>query len=94
VSAVILASALVGIGLYGVLTRRDLVAILIAIEVMLGGATLLLVHLVARYGGDGEAAGLIVLVVAAAEAAVGLGLLVVLARRGRTRTSDITEVRG
>ena len=94
--ALALACALVGLGLYGALTRRELVAVLASIEVMLGGATLLLV----AYGAGssapdvGQGIALLVLTVGAAEAAVGLALVVALVRRGRTRTDEITEVRG
>lgn len=95
------ACSLVAIGLYGTLTRRDIVAVLASVEVMMAGALLLLVTLgAAASDGAGlaagvEAIGLIVLVVAAAEAAVGFALLVALARRTRhTRVEEITEVRG
>jgi NADH-quinone oxidoreductase subunit K len=102
VSGIVLASALVALGLYGVLTRRELIALLASVEVMLGGATLLLVVLASSIGsaGDataatsGEAVALILLAVVAAEAAVGLSLLVALVARGRTRTDEIAEVRG
>lgn len=92
----ILAAALIGIGLYGVLTRREIVAVLASVEVMLGGATLLLVSYASATAAPsaGQAISFIVLAVSAAEAAVGLALLVTLVRRGRTRTDEITEVRG
>ena len=101
-SLVIVSCGLFSLGLYGVLTRRDLVAILVAIEVMLGGAMLLLVGLgslarggIGRTGAGVEGIALLVLVVAAAEAAVGLALVVVIARRsGRTRIDELTEVEG
>lgn len=91
-----LACALIGLGLYGVLTRRDLIAVLASIEVMLGGAQLLLVVYSAGAASPAFAQGVtvIVLATAAAEAAVGLALLVALVRRGRTRTDEIEEVRG
>lgn len=91
-----LSCVLVAVGLYGVLTRRDLVAILASVEVMLGGASLLLV----AYAAAGRAAAadqgyaLIVLAVGAAEAAIGIALLVALVRRGCTHVDEITEVRG
>lgn len=95
-TTLILASTLIAVGLYGVLSRRDLVAVLASIEVMLGGASLLFVAYAA--GGTAAAAGqgygLLILAVGAAEAAVGIALLVALVRRGRTRTDEITEVRG
>lgn len=108
-SAVILAAALFCLGLYGVLTRREIVAVLAAVEVMLGGATLLLVVLATSFVPDsladgaasvpavassGQAVALMLLAVVAAEAAVGLALLVTLVRRGRARMTEIREVRG
>lgn len=95
-TTLILSSLLVSLGLYGVLTRRDLVAILAAIEVMLGGASLLLVAYAAAglTAATGQGYALIVLAVGAAEAAVGIALLVALVRHGRTRIDEITEVRG
>ena len=92
-----IAAALFAVGLYGVLTRRDIVAILASVEVMLGAALVLLVGL----GASSQAAvkvegvALLVLVVAAAEAAVGLALLVNVARRKKTsRIDELTEVHG
>jgi len=97
VNTLVLSCALVAAGLYGVLTRRDLVAVLASIEVMLGGASLLLVAYSApgvATAAAGQGYALLVLAVGAAEAAVGIALLVSLIRRGRTRSEDITEVRG
>ena len=95
-TTLVLACAVVAAGLYGVLTRRDLVAVLASVEVMLGGASLLLAAYAAA--GAAPAAGqgyaLFVLAVGAAEAAVGIALLVSLVRRGRSRTDQIREVRG
>ena len=95
-TTLVLACVIVAAGLYGVLTRRDLVAVLASVEVMLGGASLLLVAYAAA--GTAPAAGqgyaLFVLAVGAAEAAVGIALLVSLVRRGRSRTDQITEVCG
>lgn len=96
-SLVVVAAALFAIGLYGVLTRRDIVALLASIEVMLGGALVLLAGLGARLGGGVRIEGiaLLTLVVVAAEAAVGLALLVAVAKKVRTtRVDDLTEVRG
>lgn len=85
-------------GLYAVLTRRDLIAILVGVEVMMAGALVLLVALGARMAADGgsiHAVALLVLVLAASEAAMGLALLVAAARRlGTTRVDEMTEVRG
>jgi NADH-quinone oxidoreductase subunit K len=94
-----LACTLFGLGLAGVLVRRDIVAVLASVEVMLGGALVLLVglggtvrstHAVSVHG-----AALVIVVVIAAEAAVGLALLVAVARELRTtRVDDLTEVKG
>lgn len=95
-TTLVLSCALVALGLYGVLTRRDLVAILASVEVMLGGATLLLVAYSAagRTAAAGQGYALIVLAVGAAEAALGIALLVALVRRGRTLVDELKEVRG
>lgn len=91
-----LGCALIGLGLYGALTRRDLIAVLASIEVMLGGSQVLL----AAYGAavtsaaTAQAINLLVLAVGAGEASIGLALVIVLVRSGRTRTDDIQEVRG
>jgi len=96
VTSLVLSCVLIGLGLYGVLTRRDLVVVLASIEVMLGGAQLLLAAYAAGTSAPAVAQGvtIVVLATAAAEAAVGLALLVALVRRGRTRTDQIKEVRG
>jgi len=105
-SLIFLSCALFGLGLYGILVRRDIVAVLASIEVMLGGALVLLVGLgsAARDGVPAlatvaaspiEGVALMVVVIAAAEAAVGLALLVAIARRrGNVRLDELTEVKG
>lgn len=94
---IVVAAAAFGLGLYGVLTRRDIVGVLASIEVMMGGALLLLVALgtTAPVPSRTQGVGLVILVVAAAEAAIGLALLVAVARRRKTtRIDELTEVRG
>jgi NADH-quinone oxidoreductase subunit K len=97
VSIVTLTSLLFSIGLFGVLTRRDLVGVLASVEIMLGAGNIQLIAFAAARGdyGAGQSLALLVLVIAAAEAAVGLALLVALARRsGRTRVDELMEVEG
>jgi len=99
VNLLILVTALFGLGLYGVLTRRDIIAVLASIEVLMGASILMLVGLPvwSSAGADArsEALALLVLVLAAAEAAVGLALLVVVAQRTRkVRIDELTEVKG
>lgn len=100
-SLLVVTVGLFSLGLYGILTRRDLVAILASIEVMLGSATLLLVGLAAAgtpigaHEGAVEATGVMVIVLAAAEAAIGLALVISIAKRFRTtRIDELTEVKG
>lgn len=87
---------LFAIGAAGALLHRHPVAMLMAIEVMLNAANLLVV-LAARVTGNAnaEAAALIVLVVAAAEAVIGLALALALFRRRPTPDVDTAvEVHG
>ncbi len=95
---VVLASAVFSVGLYVVLVRRDLVAILAGVELMLGAANVFLVALASVAGSFTalvESAGALVIVLAAAEAAVGLALVIAAVRRsGRSRTDEFTEVSG
>lgn len=95
-TTVVLACVLLALGLYGVLTRKEIVAVLASIEVMLGGANLIVVAYGAslKVAAPAQGFALIVLVVVAAEAAVGLALLFAMIRRGRTRTDEIREVSG
>jgi NADH-quinone oxidoreductase subunit K len=87
----VLAAALFCIGSYGVLSRRNAVAILMGVELMLNAVN---INLVAfwRHLEPGEATGqafaLFVYAVAAAEAAVGLALIIAI---WRTRNTAILE---
>lgn len=93
----IVAAALFCLGLYGVLTRRDLVGVLACVEVMLGAASVQLVGLASIAGARSSAEGfaLVLLVLAAAEASVGLALVIATVKRtGRGRVDELTEVSG
>ena len=70
------------IGAGGVLTRRNPLVILLCLELMLNAANLALVAFARMWGGeDGQIFALIVMVVAACEVTVGLGLIVAIYRR-------------
>jgi len=75
----LLSAALFAIGAAGVFLRRSAVVILMCIELMLNGVNLSLVAF-GRFmeGFDGQIAALLVMTVAAAEAAVGLAIIVAL----------------
>jgi NADH:ubiquinone oxidoreductase subunit K len=70
------------IGAGGVLTRRNPLVVLLCLELMLNAANLALVAFSRMWGGeDGQVFALIVMVVAACEVTVGLGLIVAMYRR-------------
>jgi NADH-quinone oxidoreductase subunit K len=79
--AVALSGILFTIGALGALTRRNLIVILMSIEVMLNAVNLALVAFSRVWGSiDGQVFVLMVIVVAAAEVAVGLGIVIALFR--------------
>jgi NADH-quinone oxidoreductase subunit K len=89
-------AALFAVGATGALMHRHPVAMLMAVEIMLNAANLLIV-LGARVHGlaDAESAALIVLVLAAAEAVIGLALaLALFRRRALPDVDDAAELRG
>jgi NADH:ubiquinone oxidoreductase subunit K len=70
------------IGAAGVLTRRNPLVILLCLELMLNAANLALVAFARMHGNQsGQVFALIVMVVAACEVTVGLGLIVAISRR-------------
>jgi NADH:ubiquinone oxidoreductase subunit K len=91
----VLSAVLFCIGLYGVLVKRNTVVILMCIEIMLNAVNITLVAF-SRYLASetavlsGQVFVIFVMVVAAAEAAVGLALIVSIYRS--RRTVDATEI--
>lgn len=82
--ALITGAALFSIGLAGVMMRRSLIAMLMCIELMLNAVNLTLVTFSrANQDLNGQLMVFFVIVVAAAEAAIGLGLLIALFRNLR-----------
>ena len=86
-------SALIfSIGAAGVLTRRNPLVILLCLELMLNAANLALIAFARMWGnGDGQIFAIIVMVVAACEVCIGLGLVVALYRR--RLPIDVDELR-
>ena len=79
-------------GVAGVLTRRNPLVILLCLELMLNAANLALVAFARAHGNqEGQIFALIVMVVAACEVAVGLGLIVAIFRR--RLPIDVDELR-
>lgn len=89
----LLSSALFGIGLYGVLARRNAVLMLLGVEIMLNAANLNLVAFDAWFADTihtGQVLTLFTIALAAAE--IGLGLAIILALFRATHTVDVDEV--
>lgn len=84
-------AALFAIGLFGVLARKNAVAILIGIELMLNSVNINLVafwRYISPDGISGQAFAVIVFAVAAAEVAVGLALIISIYRRRGTIVAE------
>jgi NADH-quinone oxidoreductase subunit K len=85
----LLAGLLFSCGLLGLMLRRNIIFMLMSLEVMLNAAALAFVSAGARWGQpDGQVVFLLILSVAAAEVAVGLGLVLQIQRRFKTLDMD------
>jgi NADH-quinone oxidoreductase subunit K len=94
--ALILASILFSMGLLGILIRRNILFVLMSIEVMMNGAALAFVAAGSRWGAaDGQVMFILILTLAAAEASVGLALVLQIYRRFNTLDTDAaSEMKG
>ena len=97
-SCLTLATLLFGIGLYGLLQRRSLVAMLIALELMLAAASINVVALTSLAGRDpviGQVVALILVGVAASETAIALSLFVAIHRASHSiDVESLSELKG
>ena len=85
----LLAGILFSCGLLGLMLRRNIIFMLMSLEVMLNAAALAFVAAGARWGqADGQVVFLLILSVAAAEVAVALGLVLQIQRRFKTLDMD------
>jgi NADH-quinone oxidoreductase subunit K len=84
------------IGAAGVIVRRDPLVILLCLELMLNAGNLALIAFARMHGGQaGQVFALIVMVVAACEVVIGLGIIVAMYRnRLRIDVDEMTELRG
>ncbi len=91
----ILASALFVIGFTGVILRRNMLIIFMSIELMLNAVNLSFVSFSRFLGNlEGQLASFFIIVLAAAEAAVGLAIIVlVFRRRGSVQSTELTQLR-
>lgn len=90
-----LAFGLFTIGLFGVLLRRNVLIVLMSIELMLNAANIVLVAFSRMHGNlDGQVLAMFTIAVAAAEAAVGLAIVVSIFRsRTGTDIDDLSLLR-
>ncbi len=91
----VVSALLFALGLFGVITRRNLLIIYMSLELMLNAANLALVAF-SRFNGnlDGQIMVFFIITVAAAEVAVGLALIVALYRKRQTaHVEDLTSLK-
>ena len=85
--------ALFSLGIFGILTRRNAIAILLAIELILNAASLNFVALGRVFGqAQGQAFAVFVIALAACEAAVGLAIILALYRTAKTILADDVDL--
>ena len=94
----LVALLLLALGLYGIVSRRTLVGMLISVELMLNGAGLSIVasgQLTDADAAMAQLSSLLVMGLAAAEATLALAIILVVAKRfGSSGTEDVTELKG
>ncbi len=89
----LLAAILFVLGLVGVLARRNVVFILLSLEIMLNAAGLAFVSAGARWGqADGQVMFIFILAMAAAEVSVGLALVLLLRHQFKSLDADQASV--
>lgn len=88
----ILAAALFTLGTIGVLTRRNVVIVLMSIELILNAVNLNLVAFSRMWDLQGQVFAIFVITDAAAEAAVGLGILIAFFRNKETVNVDEVDL--
>lgn len=94
--ALMLAMVLFCLGLIGLLVRRNVLYMLLSIEIMLNAASLAFIAAGARWGQtDGQIMYLLILTLAAAEVSVALGIVLQISYRFQTLDADaLSEMKG
>ncbi len=92
----LLSAILFVLGLIGVLTRRNLIMMLMSLEVMFNAVGLAFIVAGARWGqADGQVMFVLILTLAAAEVGIGLGLVLQIFRHFKTLDADsVNEMQG
>ena len=86
----IVSALLFSLGIYGIVTRRNAILVLMGVELVLNAANINLIAF-SRYGGlnlDGQAAAIFVIILAAAEAAIALAIVLNIYHRFQTVNVD------
>ena len=91
----VLSAAVFCIGLFGILTRRNALMFLMSVELMLNAANINLVAFSFQYGNlSGQVFALFTMALAAAEVAIGIGIILVLYRNfGDIDVTEATTMR-
>ena len=93
--ALALSALLFTIGTIGVLTRRNAIIIFMCVELMLNAVNLSFIALSTLHGASGQVFVIFVMTVAAAEAAVGLAIIIAIFRhRESVHLDDINLLKG
>lgn len=88
----VLGALMVAVGVFGVLLRRNVLFMLLSLEVALNGVMVAFIGAASHWGQpDGQVFALFVLTMSAAEVAVGLALVVQLFRRAGTLDADTLD---
>jgi len=94
-NALFFSAVLFTVGVIGVLTRRNAILIFMCVELMLNAVNLSFVAFSRLYGYGGQVFVVFVMTVAAAEAAVGLAIIIAIFRHRRTvQLTDINLLKG
>ena len=93
---IVLSGFIFAIGLGGVMSRRNPLVILLCLELMLNAGNLALIAFSRMWGnGDGQVFAIVVIVVAACEVCIGLGVVVAMYRRQLpVDVDEMTELSG
>lgn len=93
--AAMMAAMMLSVGVLGVLTRRNAIIVFMSVELMLNAANLSFLAFARERGSmDGHAAAFFVVAVAAAEAAIGLAVLIAVFRsKGTLNIDEVTELK-
>jgi NADH:ubiquinone oxidoreductase subunit K len=93
---IVLSAFIFCIGVSGVITRRNPLVVLLCLELMLNSGNLALIAFSRMWGNEeGQVFALIVMVVAACEVTIGLGLIVAMYRRRlKIDVDEVAELRG